>query len=89
VLIADRLRGLREQKHLSQGDIEKRTGLGDETAPSHIQGKSATVQFIVRLPQQRLYFFPEPHGHGSFRPILVLALRGSRLRVLISERSRS
>jgi transcriptional regulator with XRE-family HTH domain len=27
MLIADRLRALREQKHLSQGDIEKRTGL--------------------------------------------------------------
>jgi transcriptional regulator with XRE-family HTH domain len=27
MVIADRLRGLREQKNLSQGDIEKRTGL--------------------------------------------------------------
>jgi transcriptional regulator with XRE-family HTH domain len=27
MIIADRLRGLREQKNLSQGDIEKRTGL--------------------------------------------------------------
>jgi transcriptional regulator with XRE-family HTH domain len=27
MIIADRLRSLREQKHLSQGDIEKRTGL--------------------------------------------------------------
>lgn len=27
MVIADRLRSLREQKHLSQGDIEKRTGL--------------------------------------------------------------
>src|SRR5271157_2447432 len=27
MLIADRLRALREQKHMSQGDIEKRTGL--------------------------------------------------------------
>src|SRR5438046_8022098 len=27
MLIADRLRALREEKHLSQGDIEKRTGL--------------------------------------------------------------
>ena len=27
MIIADRLRTLREQKHLSQGDIEKRTGL--------------------------------------------------------------
>jgi len=28
VLICDRLRALREEKNLSQGDIEKRTGLG-------------------------------------------------------------
>jgi hypothetical protein len=34
----------------------------------------AGVQFIVWPPQQRLYFFPEPHGHGSFRPIFVLVL---------------
>ena len=27
MIIADRLRELREAKHLSQGDIEKRTGL--------------------------------------------------------------
>ena len=27
MVIADRLRALREEKHLSQGDIEKRTGL--------------------------------------------------------------
>jgi transcriptional regulator with XRE-family HTH domain len=27
MVIADRLRSLREQKNLSQGDIEKRTGL--------------------------------------------------------------
>jgi transcriptional regulator with XRE-family HTH domain len=27
MVISDRLRALREQKHLSQGDIEKRTGL--------------------------------------------------------------
>jgi len=25
---------------------------------------------MVALPQQFLYFFPEPHGHGSFRPTL-------------------
>ena len=27
MVIADRLRALREQKHMSQGDIQKRTGL--------------------------------------------------------------
>src|SRR4051794_22771528 len=24
-----------------------------------------------RRPQQTLYFRPEPHGHGSFRPVLL------------------
>lgn len=23
---------------------------------------------VMRIPQQRLNFFPLPHGHGSFRP---------------------
>jgi hypothetical protein len=37
-----------------------------------IDDRSANLnrQLIVRPPQQRLYFFPEPHGHGSFLPIL-------------------
>ena len=32
--------------------------------------KSENSQFTVAPPQHRLYFFPEPQGHGSFRPIL-------------------
>jgi hypothetical protein len=28
------------------------------------------AQFTVAPPQHFLYFFPEPHGHGSFRPTL-------------------
>jgi hypothetical protein len=23
---------------------------------------------VAQRPQQRLYFWPEPHGHGSLRP---------------------
>jgi hypothetical protein len=35
------------------------------------------VQFTVAPPQHFLYFFPEPHGHGSFRPIFGVLRRGS------------
>jgi hypothetical protein len=28
----------------------------------------AAVQFTVAPQQHFLYFFPKPHGHGSFRP---------------------
>ena len=30
----------------------------------------AEGQFTLAPPQHFLYFFPEPHGHGSFRPTL-------------------
>jgi hypothetical protein len=37
---------------------------------------------MVAPPQQRLYFFPEPHGHGSFRPIACVQRIGStRVRI--------
>ena len=34
----------------------------------------AEGQFTLAPPQYFLYFFPEPHGHGSFRPTLVLVV---------------
>jgi len=37
----------------------------------------AAVQFTVVPPQHFLYFFPEPHGHGSFRRTLGAPHRGS------------
>lgn len=37
----------------------------------------AEVQFTVAPPQHFLYFFPEPQGHGSFRPTLGALRRGS------------
>lgn len=38
---------------------------------------------LVLLPQHRLlYFFPEPHGHASFRPTLKTLRRGSLMWVL-------
>ena len=41
---------------------------------------------IVALPQQRLYFFPEPHGQGSLRPVLTLVYKDSGSCVLCSYR---
>jgi hypothetical protein len=37
---------------------------------------------MVLLPQHRLYFFPESHGHASFRPTLKALRRGSLVWVL-------
>lgn len=40
------------------------------------------AQFTVAPPQHFLYFFPEPHGHGSLRPTLGALRRGSLVRAL-------
>ena len=42
----------------------------------------AEGQFTVAPPQHLLYFFPEPHGHGSFRPTLGVLRRDSLAWVL-------
>jgi hypothetical protein len=34
------------------------------------RGRATSVQFTVASTQHFLYFFPEPHGRGSFRPYL-------------------
>jgi hypothetical protein len=34
-----------------------------------LPGQSQGAQFTVAPPQHRLYFFPEPHAHGSFRQL--------------------
>ena len=39
----------------------------------------APAQFTVAPPQHFLYFFPEPHGHDSFRPTLEMVRRGEDL----------
>src|SRR4051812_6297277 len=39
-------------------------GRADETCASH-----------ASAPWQRLYFLPEPHGQGSFRPTAVASVR--------------
>jgi hypothetical protein len=46
------------------------------------QGRPQGAQFTVAPPQHFLYFFPEPHGHGSFRPTLGALRRGSDVRAL-------
>ena len=38
---------------------------------------------MVLLPQHRLlYFFPEPHGHASFRPTLKACAAGHSCRAV-------
>jgi hypothetical protein len=44
--------------------------LGFEVQDSKQQRQPQGVQFTVAPPQHFLYFFPEPQGHGSFRPTL-------------------
>src|ERR1017187_10785787 len=44
-----------------------------------IRGIRNTSQFTVAAPQHFLYFFPEPHGHGSFRLTLGALRRGSEV----------
>jgi hypothetical protein len=57
----------------------------------------AEGQFTVAPPQHRLYFLPEPQGHGSFRPNLgavrrspeVRHLPGLRLRREVNDKARN
>jgi hypothetical protein len=52
---------------------------GAGTGAIHPEGKH--VQSTVAPPQHRLYFFPEPHGQGSFRPTLA-AVRGGGVKAV-------
>jgi len=62
MIIGDRLRALREEKKLSQGDIEKRTGLLVVTFPA---SRMACVLTIVRsdrvgtLDGPRVFFYDD------------------------------
>jgi hypothetical protein len=38
----------------------------------HWQVRMSTLSSLPQRPWQRLYFRPEPHGQGSFRPTLVM-----------------
>jgi hypothetical protein len=46
------------------------------------------IQSTVATPQHRLYFLPEPHGHGSFLPTLEALRRASGLKGVIALASR-
>lgn len=52
--------------HLGQIRLGKRAELLDIGFISPV----ASFQFTIAPPQHLLYFFPDPHGHGSFRPTL-------------------
>ncbi len=56
------------------------SGLGTRTSSAILVVLSPVFQFTVAPPQHFLYFFPEPQGHGSFRPTLGLLRRDSELR---------
>src|SRR5208282_5321304 len=45
-------------------------------------GTAQCAQFTVAPPQHFLYFFPEPHGHGSFRLTLEVVRRDSGAKAL-------
>jgi hypothetical protein len=68
----DRRRSFRFQAEPEDRVAGCRCGTGDS-----IRGIRNTSQFTAAPPQHRLYFFPEPHGHGSFRPTLGAVCRGS------------
>jgi transcriptional regulator with XRE-family HTH domain len=67
MLIADRLKGLREQKNMSQGDIEKHTGLLrcyiSRVENGHTVPSVDTLEKMARaleIPMYRL-FTDDPH----------------------------
>jgi hypothetical protein len=77
--------------HTIQGDLprkqraqqlqERDGGKDDGSKPriaSRIQGAVSSPiahQCTVAAPQHFLYFLPDPHGHGSFRPTFALERR--------------
>ena len=49
-------------------------GLDDAEKIKSIADISDILSIYLFLPQQFLYFLPDPHGHGSLRPILAGAI---------------
>ena len=95
MIIADRIRLLRESKKLSQGDIEKRTGLLrcyiSRVENGHTVPALDTIEKIARALEVPLYqmFYdgqepPEapqlPRGHGSGK--LIWGSSGKEARIL-------
>ncbi|MGA8221247.1 MAG: helix-turn-helix transcriptional regulator [Candidatus Acidiferrales bacterium] len=72
MVIADRLRGLREQKNLSQGDIEKRTGLFrcyiSRVENGHTIPAIETLEKFARAMEVPLYqLFYDAKNHPNCR----------------------
>ena len=72
MIIADRLRALREAKQLSQGDIEKRTGLLrcyiSRVENGHTVPAIETIEKMARAPEVPMYqVFYDGDSHQSSR----------------------
>jgi hypothetical protein len=64
--------------------VASQTVAGWQAAPNTADaGGHSASQFMATLPQQRLYFLPEPQGQGSFRPTLGALWRGSGVNVVV------
>ena len=75
MLIGDRLRTLREEKGLSQGDIEKRTGMlrcyTSRVENGHTVPSLETLEKFARALEVPLYrFFYEGKGSPALPPLL-------------------
>jgi len=75
VIIGDRLRDLREEKHLSQGDIEKRTGLLrcyiSRVENGHTVPAIETLEKLARameIPLYQLFYDGEEPPAAPFLP---------------------
>ena len=56
---------------------------------AHRTGEPAAgAQFTVAPPQHFLYFFPDPHGHDSFRPTLESVRLDSGLNAVLCRKYR-
>ena len=82
MLVGERIRAIREDKHLSQGDIEERTGLfrsyQSRVENGHTVPSLETLEKIARALETPLYvlFFT---GKEPPAPLPLLRLRGANL----------
>ena len=51
----------------TRGQKRRKPGTSGYNMDSRRGTSNVRNQFTVALPQHLLYFFPDPHGHGSFR----------------------
>ncbi|MGA9569240.1 MAG: helix-turn-helix transcriptional regulator [Candidatus Acidiferrales bacterium] len=76
--IGERLKALREQKDLSQGDIEKRTGLLrcyiSRVENGHTVPAIETIEKLARameVPMYALFYEAEPPASHSLKPVVT------------------